>query len=146
MLDFVVKAWDENQEKLKEALMEMTVLVGDIIFYEMKYKDIMRLIVHFILNGADGRNGKWDEECIHQIDDGEYQGTLLFLVPKRTYQPTAGEYLITKVEYGSCSGCDTLQSISAMDDDPYGKVERYMALCLHMVQSMRAPFENEEDW
>lgn len=145
MLDFVVKAWDENQEKLKEALMEMTVLVGDITYYGIKYKDIMHLIVHFILNGADSRNGQWDEERIHEIDDGEYQGTLLFLVPKRTYQPTAGEYLITKVGYGSCSGCDTLQSISAMDGDPYGKVEQYMALCLHLVQSMRAPFENEEE-
>lgn len=42
--------------------------------------------------------------------------------------------------YGSCSGCDTLLSISQYDwglptDE---KVEEYMTLCLHLVQRMKS--------
>lgn len=54
-------------------------------------------------------------ERIHQIDDGDYQGTLIFVIGAGGYQPS--RYWYVKVGYGSCSGCDTLQAIRGYEDD-----------------------------
>lgn len=63
---------------------------------------------------------------VHEIDDGDYQGTLLFAVTDNSYQPD--QYVLFKVGYGSCSGCDTIQSAGS-------DVNQLWTLCLHMVQS-----------
>ena len=79
-----------------------------------------------------------DPERIHQIDDGDYQGTLLFVIAARSYQPD--DYWFVKVGYGSCSGCDTLQAINySLDDNPPtdDQVSQYMTLALHIVQGLK---------
>lgn len=60
------------------------------------------------------------------------------------------DYLVSYVDYGSCSCCDTLQSIQ------FGKtlneklseqsVKDYMTLCLHLIQHMKAPYKNTDDF
>lgn len=50
-----------------------------------------------------------DPQRVHEIDDGDYQGTILFVIAEKGYQPS--QYYAVYVGYGSCSGCDTLQSI-----------------------------------
>jgi len=75
-----------------------------------------------------------DYRNIHEIDDGEYQGALLFVVPELDYQPC--NYFIFKVEYGSCAWCDTLQEIHDCKDEKE-KAMDYKALCLHMIQSCK---------
>ena len=83
-----------------------------------------------------------DPERIHVIDDGDYQGTLLFVIGATGYQPD--QYWCVKVNYGSCSGCDTLQSIR----DDYSNFEEresvtdeqaheYWMLALHLVQGLK---------
>jgi hypothetical protein len=78
-----------------------------------------------------------DPERIHRIDDGDYQGTLVFVIAAKGYQPS--DYWYVKVGYGSCSGCDTLQSISNYSDAPptEEQVKEYMTLALHVVQGMK---------
>lgn len=78
-----------------------------------------------------------DLDKIHCIDDGDYQGTLLFLVPENCYQPST--YWYVKVSYGSCSGCDTLQDIRCYSDDvpTSQQVSDYMTLALHIVQGIK---------
>lgn len=78
-----------------------------------------------------------DPERIHVIDDGNYQGTLVFVIPIRGYQPS--DYWYVKVSYGSCSGCDTLQGIRDYMDDPptEEQVKDYLTLCLHIVQGLK---------
>ena len=76
---------------------------------------------------------------IETIDHGDYQGTLLYVIPFDTYQPSEYDYYFTAVSYGSCSGCDTLQGIndyeSGLPTDE--QVEDYMTLALHLVQKMK---------
>lgn len=76
---------------------------------------------------------------IHEIDDGDYQGTLIYLIPYDTYQPDKNEYIITFVEYGSCSGCDTLLGISNYDEGKptNEQVRDYILLALHMLQNCK---------
>ena len=71
-----------------------------------------------------------DPDRIHRIDDGGYQGTLVFVIAERDYQPST--YWYTTVSYGSCSGCDSLESAWG-----YGNNHNYEAmytLALHMLQ------------
>lgn len=82
-----------------------------------------------------------DPERVHMIDDGDYQGTLLFLVAADSYQPD--EYWYVRVDYGSCSGCDTLEAISDYSSEPPTdepptdeQADEYTTLALHVVQGM----------
>jgi len=84
----------------------------------------------------------YDHEKITEIDDGEYQGTKLFFVPKKIYQPEVEDYLWTWFGYGSCSECDTLQSIEAEGNPEHEKpneqqLKDYMTIALHLVESLK---------
>lgn len=78
-----------------------------------------------------------EPERVHEIDDGDYQGMLLYLLTNNDYQPT--EYWYVTVWYGSCSGCDTLQSICQYSDDPPSSQQAtdYITLALHIVQGIK---------
>lgn len=71
------------------------------------------------------------------IDNGDYQGTQIFLIPMETYQPSVEDYVYTNTYYGSCSGCDTLQAIQSYDYNELPNEEQikdYMTLALHLLQ------------
>lgn len=76
-------------------------------------------------------------ERIHEIDDGHYQGTLVYVIGASGYQPT--DYWYVKIAYGSCSACDTLESIRHYSDDTptEQQINEYMTLCLHVVQGLK---------
>ena len=128
MLKYCVDQWEKNKENLRKALEQF-----DFDKDYMGYKVLMSLIITHILED------KWDSEDFTTIDDGDYQGTLLFVIPERTYQPGAENYLMTYVEYGSCSCCDTMLAILGSDT----MVEDLMTLALHMIQHMIRPFRGE---
>ena len=137
MLKIVVEKWWKNKKKLEDA-------------YRTKkgwnccsYLDIVKETVDTILNDND-EYAKWNIKYITEIDNGDYQGTLLFLIPAKTYQPSEYEYLMTYVGYGSCSGCDTLQAIQSWhsDEEPPTKqqLKDFMSLCKDMVCNMIKPY------
>ncbi len=80
---------------------------------------------------------KPDPARIHEIDDGDYQGTLLYIIAAEGYQPS--QYWYVTVSYGSCSGCDTLEGIKGYGDGPPSEqqVKDYMTLSLHIVQGIK---------
>ena len=97
---------------------------------------------------------------ITEIDDGDYQGTLIFLIPFKCYQPAEEDYIVTTVYYGSCGGCDTLLGIldsvhgitrietlfSDLDKNLPNKeqLSDYMRLALDLLQQMKFFEEREE--
>ena len=138
----IVDKWDQNKSRLEDVIRTTNMEYAS-------YKTLVEFIVQYILNNPDDSDD-WDNfkvEQIHEIDDGDYQGTLLFLIPKNRYQPDESEYLITYVNYGSCSGCDTLQAIKSYtydgcDDGRYeNQIKCYMTLCLHLIQNMKYLYE-----
>ena len=133
MIQEVVKQWDENKHKLEEYF--RTTKQEE---YSGSYKSILQKIIELVVTGKDEYN-KYDATKITVVDDGDYQGTQLFLIPTDTYQPSVEDYLITHTYYGSCSGCDTLQAISSYEDDlpTEEQVKEYMTLALHLVQKMK---------
>ena len=98
----------------------------------------MKKIFELCLLKADNYTN-FDLDRMTVIDDGDYQGTQIFIIPKNTYQPSVEDYVMTNTYYGSCSGCDTLQAICDYEnglptDD---QVKGYMTLALHLVQKLK---------
>lgn len=143
MIKFCKYAWDKNADKLRKILEESE----NKYLFRCQYKDLVSLVVKTIFNNATDLGGHiWDADSITEIDNGDYQGTLLFTIPEDTYQPASYQYLMTFVEYGSCSVCDTLQAIQCCV--PYtdsteksdSVVDDFMALCRDIVANTIHPF------
>ena len=104
------------------------------------YKEIVIAVFEKVINkDIDFDIDKFDTEHICEIDDGDYQGTQIFILHKDSYQPSIEEYVYTNTYYGSCSGCDTLLCISGYDDGlpSEEQVEDYMRLALHLLQKCK---------
>ena len=142
MIPEIVIKWEKNKINLKK-------------YFEntnqseyQSYESIVRKIFELVITDVDNKWGGKDSFDIKKmtvIDDGDYQGTTIYIIPKDTYQPDTNDYLVTDNYYGSCSGCDTLLSISGYDDNlPNEKqVKEYMTIALHLVQRMK--WLNSED-
>ena len=111
MIQELVKQWEENKHKLEEYF--KTTKQEE---YSSSYKQIVTKVFELCLPKADDYSG-FDLSKMTVIDDGDYQGTQIFIIPKDTYQPSVGDYVMTNTYYGSCSVCDTLQGICSYEDD-----------------------------
>ena len=143
MIDLFVKAWDENNKLLLKEF-ETTIPDG--------YQDIVKKLISIVINPylykikpkypeSDGL----DIDSMTIIDDGDYQGTQIFIIPFNTYQPDTNDYVFTHNYYGSCSGCDTYQNIlMCCDYDencnkiPTKEIAKDLhTLALHLLQAFR---------
>lgn len=139
MLKILAEMWSNNKDVLRKA-------------FETKkgrndcdYKDIVKIAFGNIFNANCAEYGvdKLDLDNITKIDDGDYQGTLLFLIPFDVYQPCEWEYLMTYIGYGSCSVCDVLQSIQDFGGGLLSaeQVDDFMALALNILQNTIKPYK-----
>ena len=134
MIRYCLDAWNKNENKLEQVYKTTS---G---WNECEYIDIVKCVVDCMFS-------EWDFKSITQIDNGDYQGTLLFLIPRNTYQPSEYDYLITYVGYGSCSGCDTLLSIQNSENCAYlnkQQIKDFMTLSKDIVMNMRRLYN--EGW
>lgn len=134
----IISLWNKNKCKLKEYFTTTNQSEYD------NYLKLVELIVAKILNNEDNcDDSNYDIDNITMIDDGDWQGTKIFLIPKKTYQPSVYEYLVTYVCYGSCCGCDTLQSIHEYEKGlpNEDQIDDYMTLCLHLIQRMKPLYD-----
>ena len=82
------------------------------------------------------------------IDDGDYQGTQIFITPLNTYQPSVEQYVYTNTYYGSCSGCDTLLGIIdffSSKEIGESEIKDLMQLALHLLQKMKWLEDTDEE-
>lgn len=137
MIKYCLKKWDKNKNKLEQFYRTTT---G---WNDCNYLDIVKAVVTYVLNDSEDDYDNWDADGITEIDNGDYQGTLLFLIPKNTYQPSEYEYLMTYVGYGSCSGCDTLLAIQCYGEEPYlteYQIKDFMILSKDIITNMKKPY------
>ena len=105
-----------------------------------QYKDIVKAVIGIITDEEEYGEYNPDPDNITLINDGDYQGTLVFVIPEKGYQPR--EYWYVRVSYGSCSSCDTLQAIQSdgdweTDRPTESQLDDYMQLALHIVQGLK---------
>lgn len=128
MIDRFITIWDAHKDELEAKYRQE---------FPSSYTGIMNDLVA-LLAKYDDAWGRLDPERIHTVDDGNYQGTLLFIIAEEGYQPST--YYTCKVNYGSCSGCDTFEAIRGYtyDQSPTAEqVHDFMQLALHMLQSIK---------
>lgn len=139
MVDKFTKKWYENKDKLQNYFETNTINNYD------NYKQLVKVVLKYIINNGVENYYEFNYcEAIHidkliSIDYGDYQGTLIFVFPEYTYEPLISETYYTFVDYGSCSGCDTLQGILSCFDDELptkGMVNDLMTLSLHLIQNI----------
>lgn len=152
MIKEFVSAWDANKDKLREYI--ATHNQDECSDYEKIVKMLFEQVINPWFKENKPDSDVFDINHIHEIDDGDYQGTLLYMIPVRTYQPSHWQYVATYVYYGSCSCCDTLQSIHAMNLDyddgaenlpSAEQVKEYVNLCLEILQHCKYPFSYENN-
>lgn len=139
MLKILKEKWNKNENLLKERIDKMTPEE----FSNLQYKNIVELTFETIFNNSDYKYENLNIKRITEIDDGDYQGTLVYLIPFDTYQPSEGEYLMTNVGYGSCSGCDTLLDIQGYDyDKPITENQKsgLLQLCRDIIVNTIKPY------
>lgn len=126
MIEEFVRRFDASREALRAGFAES---------HPEDYADIVKRVVAALADENDYDTP--DPERIHKIDDGDYQGTLVFVVACRGYQPST--YWAVLVSYGSCSGCDTLEATRGYSDEKPTdeQVSSYMMMALHIVQGLR---------
>ncbi len=125
MIDTFVRRFEGNKAQLESVLAAK---------HPENYKDLVTAVVKAITSDD---YDDLDPERIHEIDDGDYQGTLLYVIGAKGYQPS--KYWAVSVYYGSCSGCDTLQDICGYSSEPPTKnqIQQYTTLALHIVQGLK---------
>lgn len=141
MLKYCLNKWNQNKDLLKNKLEK------DSSLNSCEYSYLVKLVVDYILNPGE-EDSKWDSNNITVVDNGDYQGTQLFLIPVDTYKPSEYEYLMTYAGYGSCSGCDTLLSIQEYGEEllTEGQVKCFMQLCKDLVTSIIKPYNGGWRW
>lgn len=141
MIKQVALLWEKNKNDLREIIKNgvvSTIQNEEYLGGSDDYKKLIGAIIKSILNNNDD-SLEFNTKNITEIDNGHYQGTLLFMFHVDTYQPSAYDYIITTVDYGSCSGCDALQGAfrsSTVD----AIVDSLMSICLHLCQHMKKPY------
>lgn len=137
MIKEIVTKWENNKSKLEDWFKSVNSSID--------YKDIVEKIIELVINDSEDNYDHYNVNKMTIIDNGDYQGTQIFIIPRNRYQPSIDEYIVTHTYYGSCSGCDTLAAINDCfhyDDDNNIKVlesqlKDYMTLALHLVQKMK---------
>lgn len=142
MLEFAINKWDKNKDKLREYFTN-----NKQEEYASSYADFTKKVIDIIFNDDDyGYEENQQErsfdlaQFFKEIDFGDYQGTLIYVFAYESYQPSTSETFFTSVNYGSCSGCDTLLAINQYSTDELptkSQVKDYMQLALNLIQNMK---------
>jgi hypothetical protein len=128
-----VKQWEERKHLLEQWLNE-----NEPNSYESIYEMLFNLVV---TKPNDDEYSEWDWGRFVKIDDGSFQGNEIYILCSNEYQPSLTDYIFTSVAYGSCSVCDTFQSIEMLEDKAE-RVKQYMTLALHMIQETKSFKDN----
>lgn len=104
---------------------------------EVKWHGIAMALVENILN----RGVEWCKLSneVKVIDDGNLEGTNIFIYHNDVCVPSITDYFFTHNHYGTCSGCDTLLSIV---DGYHGKatdeqVKLLMRLAFDLLRNIK---------
>lgn len=146
MEDKIIKKWEENKDKLRYFFQNTKQREYD------SYAKILEAICENIL--------LYKEPNVLESPLGRYSGDSVFVLTDKaldcgylglSYNSDTccnESFIITTNDYGSCSGCDTLLSISKRNTEfpSEEQVNEYMTLSLHLVQRMFfCPFIDEEE-
>lgn len=124
-------AWGKNQCILRNYLKEHEQKEYD-SYFEL-FKKTIELVVNPYLKQI--HEEEFDLDSLQECKTDDFQGSMVFIIANN-YACNQHDFAATYVYYGSCSGCDTLLSISEYEEGRPNEeqVQSYMQLCLNMIQ------------
>lgn len=133
----MVKEFIEKWWKYKDNMETYFRYKDDISYIE--YEDIMKALINNVINRGVSSVGLANKIVI--IDDGDRQGAEIFIIHNDIYQPTVEDYFFTHNYYGSCSGCDTLLSITSGKYRPANEeeIKELMQIAFDLLRNIK-PF------
>lgn len=136
MVQDIVDAWVREKDVFEDWLNSL----NEHELEYLEYSDIVEHLVDLVINPhyerlANKWYGGFDFNKMTVIDDGDYQGTLIFIIPSTTYQPSVDEYIYTHNYYGSCSGCDALLNAQTMERQDC--IKSIMSIALHLIENFK---------
>lgn len=120
----LITLWDNSRDNIRTRLVNEYDNINE-------YKDLLIIILTELAKSA---HEDFDVEdfhiCEHRV--GDYTGDIVFIYVfgHRWYDP---DLYVCKIEYGSCSGCDSLLAAQSYNDKEKG-VDALLTLCLHIIQ------------
>lgn len=132
MIQEVVDVFMNNKDELRAKWVKK---------HPESYTDIVRQLFNLIGENSPTYVVPVTEKMV-VVGGGEYQGAMAFVIPTC---PT-GEFYVTKIDYGSCSACDTFAEIryrngycddEGMDIPNEQQLNDYMTLALHLAQATK---------
>ena len=141
MIEKFVKAWDKNNKLLLKEFENNE---------PENYQDIVEKLVTIVINpyleenrfDSDFPNYSLDIDNMTVIDNGDCQGTKIYIIPFDDYQPNINDYVFTHNHYGSCSGCDTFYGIRDDYNTKEEKAKEFHILALHILQRFKQLDDN----
>jgi hypothetical protein len=129
MIKEFVSLWFEHKDELQK-------IISETKLDKLNYKSIVVLVIENIVNKG---KLKLKVDNLTEIDHGGHSGTLIYIVPRDTYQPDLRDYYFTENHYGSCSSCDIIINIQRnYEKKPKENlVSMVMVLCLHVIQRLK---------
>jgi len=99
--------------------------------FNISYESILEITLSCMFNNLD------HQPCSDfQVNDfGEFKGVKIFIIPEVNVFDYPGKLWVTKVDYGSCSGCDTLKQLDDVKIDD--QLNGYMLIALHLIENMK---------
>lgn len=137
MLKIMKDCWYRNSDKLRAVLKEKFDKV-DRWDVDCNYEDLVKLTFSTIYNSDSDALNELDLEKITPICNGDYSGTIMFVIPFDTYSPGCDEYLMTYIGYGSCSYCDALKG--AFDEEGDTRIASLMSICESLINNTIKPY------
>lgn len=99
------------------------------------YQELVKIVLK-LLENVEIDYESLNIDSLTQITTGGHSGALLYVIASQEY---GSKFWYVKIDYGSCSGCDTLENIRYCGDVPLTEeqIKDYMALALHIVQGLK---------
>lgn len=145
MIQDFVDAWLERKDIYEDWIKSLN---QEERRWSLSYSDLVKKLIEVVINPylidsteLDYFEG-YDIDKMTIIDDGEYQGTLIFIIPEDTYQPDVSDYIYTTINYGSCTVCDALEC--ALSQEKEDCIKQLMTISLHLIEGFKYLYEREK--
>lgn len=136
----IIEQWEKNKNKFEEILKKAVIKKT----FRYEYEFLLSILIKHVINRD--RSDKYldleydllyNEDDITKIQLGHYNGDYLFIVKPDYKYCSVGSLWVTKVFYGSCSGCDEMIAAEYQKSDPKEKVDILMGLSLNIIQEFK---------
>ena len=136
----IIAQWEKNKNKFKETLKRAVIKKT----FRYEYEFLLSIIIKHVINRDRSDTYKdleydllYNEDDITKVQLGYYNGDYLFIVKPEYKYCSVGSLWVTKVFYGSCSGCDEMMAAEYKASDPKEKVDILMGLSLNIIQEFK---------